>query len=125
MMCYVRWSRGFKRRRGAPASGGLPFFGCEDNLFNLLDRERFYINALTLYGEEQDFLLTRSACIMYEVVKYLRYTPGGYFCPLAAFVYTNGDKGRCSLIFWLNQVDIHVMYVFQLMFQGFEMLPGI
>ncbi len=43
------------------------------------------------------------------------------FCPLSTFVYTNGDKCRCSGIFWLNQVDLDIMDVFQLMFEGSEM----
>ena len=39
----------------------FPFLSRNNNILNLLDREGFYIDALTLYSDEKDFFLALSA----------------------------------------------------------------
>ena len=39
------------------------FFGLEDDLLNLIGREGFYIGAVALYGDEEDFFLALGAII--------------------------------------------------------------
>ena len=36
---------------------GRFFFGLENDLLNLFNREGFYIGAVTFYGDEEDFFL--------------------------------------------------------------------
>ncbi len=39
----------------------FPLLSRNNNILNLLDREGFYIDALTLYSDEKDFFLALSA----------------------------------------------------------------
>lgn len=59
---------------------------------------------------------------MYEIVKNLGDVVRSLRCSFSTFGNANGDERWRSRVFRFDQIDIHIVDVFQLVFEDFEVL---